>query len=145
MKTLLSLSFAAVAALAGCDAVTNHVAELVVANEPTIVISAGYRIDVAGRQVPIQGYEECPKFNPTMVKLFGHDLEDGKATCIVLAKERTKVPVLVALPAGGAVREDWSIIRETGKTDSGRPYARMSLRRPDGSLVVPVTATEGRS
>jgi len=142
MKTLLSLLFAAVAVLAGCDAVTNHVAELAVANEPIIVISAGFQIDVAGRPVPIQGYDECPKANPVMVKLFGPDIDEGKTTCIVLAKDRTKVPVLVALPAG-AVREDWNIIRETGKTDSGRPYARTGLRRPDGSLIVP--AMEGRS
>lgn len=140
MRHSLPLALAALVGLAGCDAVSNQVAEFTIANEPTLVFSAGYQIDVGGRPVPIQGYDECPKAGAVMVKLFGPDPLEGKTTCIVLAKDRKTVPVLVALPSG-TVQEDWKIVRETGKTEDNRPYARTSLTRPDGTPVVPWAAT----
>lgn len=135
MQTV-TLVYAVIVGLAGCDAVTNYVAELAIANEPTILIAAGYWIEVAGRPVPVEGFDECPKQDGIMAKLSGPAPDEGNSTCIVLAKDRAKVPVLVALPTGAA-REDRDIIRDTGKAESGRDYSRTSLRRPDASLVVP--------
>jgi hypothetical protein len=120
----------------GCGQVADQASTLAGEHEPTIVLSPGYQINVAGEAVPIQGFDACPKGDDAMVKVFGPAPDDGKSTCIVIGKDQWKVSVLVGLPAGG-VREDWEIVRETGTLTNGHPFARTSLRRPDGSLVVP--------
>lgn len=108
--------------LSGCDVVINQVAEEAIKNVPTLMFEAGYKINVNGVAVPIAGFDDCSKA--------------GKHDCVVLSKDRTDVAVQVGLPTGSVV-EQWIIIRDTGKTESGRPYSRTSLRRPDGSLVIP--------
>jgi hypothetical protein len=127
--------------LTGCDAATDNIAEILSANEPTIVIPEGFQIDISGRSVPVQGFDECPKQDKTMSQLFGPSSNEGQSTCIVLAKDRDSVPVSIFLPTG-TVREEWNIIRNSEKTENGKPYTRTSLRRPDGSFVIP--AKKGR-
>lgn len=89
MRTV-TLVYAVIVGLAGCDAVTNHVAELAAANEPTIVIAAACRIEVTGRPVPIEGFDECPKQDGIMANLSGPAPDEGRSTCIVLAKDRSQ-------------------------------------------------------
>jgi hypothetical protein len=125
MKNCLYYLFALLA-LSGCDAAINMAAEEVIKIEPTIEFEPGYKINVDGTAVSIAGFDVCSK--------------DGKYDCVVLSKDRKVVAVQVALPTGLAV-EQWAIIRETGKTESGRPYSRTSLRRPDGTLVIPATTS----
>ena len=130
IKTLI-LSAIATVCLAAC----NQVASL--AGEPTIAFAPGYQIlnNTDASAIPIQGFDECPKSNPAMVKIFGDSTTEGKHTCIVVAPDTKQVSVLVALPAG-SVTEQWSIIRDEGKLADGHLFSRFSMKRPDGSLVV---------
>lgn len=121
--------------LSGCDAATSEIAR----SDPTIVLPAGFQIEVAGRDIPVQGFDECPKQDGFMAKLMGSAHDETGRNCIVLDKNRTEVLVLVALPTG-SVKESWSIVRDTVKT-SGKSYPRTSLRRPDGSFVIPAAST----
>jgi hypothetical protein len=136
MRLFFALTLLSLLPLAGCDGVTSKVLEMTGESEPTIVIPPGYKITIDGKPVPIFGFDECPKSDSTMVKVFGESPTDGFHNCIVLTKDRAKVPVLVALSTG-RVTEQWFVVRETGNTTE-QPYSRTSLRRPDGALVVPV-------
>ncbi|WP_152680079.1 hypothetical protein [Pectobacterium atrosepticum] len=121
--------------LTGCDAAKNELEALAVNNETTIVIPKGFQIEVAGRSVPIQGFDRCPEHQGIMSKLFGSASDERESSCIVLHKDRASVPVLLLLPSG-AVREDWGVIRAEGVT-RGWHSSITSLQRPDGSPVVP--------
>lgn len=150
-----------VVSLSGCDAFKNNASEIAITNEPTIVIEPGFNVVINGQSVPVSGFDRCPNsddvahsscivsglmFNPgykinvngVAVPIIGSDKcsKAGEHDCVVLLKDRTDVAVQVGLPTGSVV-EKWVIIRETGKSKSGRPYSRTSLRRPDGSLVIP--------
>jgi len=139
-QPLRTLSTVAVVLLAGCDSAIHQAAELAAVNEPTLVIGPSYQINVDGRVGLVQGFDTCPRSDPVMVKLFGPAPTDGMTTCVVLSKDRTTVPVLIALSTG-TVREDWDIVRDTRKLKDGHTYTRTSLRRPDGSWVIPATNT----
>lgn len=137
MKIAYILFAAAIVSnLTGCDDVTAKTAEMLSTNEPTIVLPAGFMIDISGQSVPVTGFDKCSKQDEVMSQLFGSSPDEGKSICIVLAKERDSVPVSIYLPTG-KVREQWKIVRETKKTESGKPYPTTSLLRPDGSLVIP--------
>lgn len=137
MKALsvLLLSAAAVVGLTGCDKLRDYFTKTAISHEPTLVFSPGFKILIDGKPVPVTGFDDCPKADPVMNKIFGDDPLAGSHDCIVLSKDRKDVRVRVADPTG-VVTEQWTIVRETGKAGD-RPYSRISLKRPDGSLVVP--------
>ena len=133
-------AYVVIATLTGCDAAINSISELSAAHDPTIIIPSGYRMKIDGHTAFVQGYDTCPKQGTSMGKLFGQTTDEDSTTCIILTKGRTFVPVLIALPTG-TFREDWAIIREIGKTDGGRIYSKTSLRRPNGTFVMPSNDT----
>jgi hypothetical protein len=136
VKRISAILFStAVLLLTGCDQLGDHFAQMATDKEPTVVIAPGFKINVNGKPVPIAGFDACPKSDPVMIKLFGDASLEGSHDCIVLDKNRKEVRVQVA-ESKGVLTEQWMIIRETGKTGN-RPYLRTSLKRPDGSLVVP--------
>lgn len=116
--------------LAGCEAQSNGLPSL----EPTLVIAPGFEIEVAGNPIPVRGLDPCPAQNSLMDVLFGP--QEAEEDCIVLSDDRNEVAVLVYFDDGHAL-ETWEIIRDTGKSKSGRFFMKTSLKRPDGSLVVP--------
>lgn len=143
-QLMLLLSFGTLA-LTGCDQardvgewVAGNVGENDMLNSPTLVLSPGYEIDVDGQDVPIQGFAECPTQGALMTRFFGPVLDEGALDCVVLSEDRSTVSVRLFLPSGPVV-EEWEIIRETGELEGGRVYKRTSLKRPDGTLVVPAT------
>jgi hypothetical protein len=123
--------------LSGCTDVANYFSKMAIANLPASVLPPGFLVEIAGKPIPIQGFDKCSSHDPAMTAIFGPAPNSGENTCILLNKERTKVPVLVALPSGLA-REEWRIVRDSGVSETGRHYYRITLRRPDGSLVIPV-------
>lgn len=128
----LMLLYFGTLALTGCDAASDSLPP----NEPTLVIPPGFEIEVPGQNISIRGFDECPSEGALMTKIFGSAPYAGAHDCIVLSEGRTTVPVRL-FPASGSVVEDWEIIREVGETASGRTYKKTSLKRPDGTLVVP--------
>jgi hypothetical protein len=137
VKTLsaLLLSAAAAVSLTGCDQLRDHFTKMAIDHEPTLVIPPGFEILVDGKLVPVAGFDDCPKGDPAMNKIFGDDPLASSHDCIVLSEDRKEVQVQIANPKG-VVTEQWTIIREKVKAGD-RPYSRTSLKRPDGSLVVP--------
>lgn len=135
MKKIWVVGVLSAVVLSACDQVEQIGA--IMNDEPlTIAFAPGFRILAAdATAVPIQGFDECPKPNPAFVKLFGEGGSEGKNTCVVVKPTSKQVSALVSLP-NGSVTEQWTVLRDQGKSDSGRPYSRISLRRPDGSLVV---------
>ena len=133
--TALFLYAAAAVLLAGCDQFRDYYSQMAIDHEPTLVFAPGFKILVDGKPVAVVGFDNCPKSDPVMNMIFGDDPLAGSHDCIVLSKDRKEVQVQVADPKG-VVTEQWTIIRETGKTGD-RPYSRTSLKRPDGSLIVP--------
>jgi hypothetical protein len=136
VKTLSAffLSAAAVVGLTGCDQLRDYFTKTAIDNDPMLVFSPGFRILVDGKSVPVAGFDACPKADPLMNKIFGDDPLAGSHDCIVLSKVRKDVRVQVGDPKG-VVTEQWTIVRETRKTED-LPYSRTSLKRPDGSLIV---------
>lgn len=144
LASITSLSASAAIPCPGC-AVPLELVEMARAqSEPTLVFPPGYEIELSGQAVPIEGFDECPSQGAFMTKVFGPSPNDGASNCIVLSKDRSTVPVRIFLPSG-AVIEEWEIHRETGETESGRFYKRTSLKRPDGTLVVPASVNDHAS
>lgn len=135
-KTLLAIGFAV--ALAGCDQVANHVAELAIqqGENVKIVLAPGFKIRAENQVLVVQGFDACPSADPVAVKLFGPDPLAGSQSCVVIDKERAAVNVRLAT-SSGYVEEQWQVKRAAGTLENGRPYSRIVLQRPDGSPVVP--------
>jgi len=134
---MVALAFAST----GCDKVEQIGS--ILADEPvTLVFAPGFEIVIEHKPVVIYGRDKCPKREVAMVKIFGSAPTDGLESCVVLTPYSKNVSVGVGLPSGN-VTEEWMIIREKGKTKSGRAYSRVTLQRPDGSLVVPFTHSNG--
>ena len=130
MKTNILLALASLAVtLVACDKVAQQVAT--VDKGPLVMVFApGFKIlEKDASAVPVQGFDECPA-NPSMVKIVGESNTDGKNTCVVITASTQQVPVLIGLPGGNAT-EQWTVIR--GEKN------RISLQRPDGSLVAAAT------
>lgn len=109
----------------GCDKV-NQVGAIL-ADEPlTIVLAPGALITVNGTPVSLRGFEKCPQPNPAFYTFIGSGIPTVDApSCALISANTTVVSVSLALPSG-PITEHWTVTRENRK---------ISLRRPDGSLV----------
>ncbi len=101
-------------------------------NAPEIVIAGGFKIDIQGNAVPVEGYDNC-----SLNTLQG-SFDTDKSNCIVLDRTRKKVPVLVHL-SSGPVKEEWKIEHQVEKTKSGKNFIQTRMIRPDGNFVVPAS------
>lgn len=130
MKTKILLALASLAVtLVACDKVAQQM-EAVDKGPLVMVFAPGFQILAKDASaVPVQGFDEC-QANPSQAKIFGESQIAGKNTCVVITASTKQVPVLIGSP-GGSVTEQWTVIR--GEKD------RISLQRPDGSLVVAAT------
>lgn len=128
-------------ALSGCDQAMD-VAETVVGKHdmpsPTLVLPPGYKIVINGQDIPIHGFDECPRQDDLMSKIFGPTLNEGNMNCVSLSEERLTVPVRLFF-SEGYVDEKWEIIHKTGESDNGSNYQQVSLHRPNGMPVIPTS------
>lgn len=110
----LSLTGCGLAADIGVKALANSQAHA--AQSLTMVIPAGYQINMEGHRVPVYGFDKCPP-------------PDTSMSCVTVNQSAKAVDVILLanLPAG-PIKETWSVEREGGKT---------RLRRPTGELVAP--------
>lgn len=106
--SLLCLAVASSLTLTACDVVDAAYDETLNDNAPEIVIAGGFKIDIQGNAVPVEGYDNC-----SLNTLQG-SVDTDKSNCIVLDRTRKKVPVLVHL-SSGPVKEEWGGKREPQK------------------------------
>lgn len=118
--------------LTACDVVDAAHDETLNDNAPEIVISGGFKIDIQGNTVPVEGYDNC-----SLNTIQGSFYTD-KSNCIVLDKTRKRVPVKVHF-ASGSVKEEWKIEHQVEKTKTGKNYILTRMIRPDGNFVVPAS------
>lgn len=130
------LMLSSVFGMAGCDTAVNNLSEMVIENSPDLVFPPGFLFKVGGLSVPIEGFDECPGNDRAMSLLFGPAPNQGENSCIIIRKDKSKIPVKVYLRSG-MITEEWTIVRKSGKMENGRPYLWTTLHRPDGSAVVP--------
>ncbi|MCG0456646.1 hypothetical protein L6R44_11065 [Enterobacter cloacae complex sp. ECC445] len=138
-KTRLSVLCFAVASLltlSSCDAYEAAYDETLNDNAPQIVIAGGFKMDIQGNSVPVEGFDKCTQ--STIQGIVGHE----KSNCIVLDKIRKNVPVLVHW-SSGPLKEEWKIEHLVNKTNNGRSYVLTRLIRPDGKFVVPASSELG--
>ena len=142
-QLMLLLGFGTLA-LTGCDQardvggwVAGNVGDNEMLNSPALVLAPGYEIVVDGQGVPIRGFDECPTQGALMSRIFGPAPDEGAYDCVVLSEDRSTVSARLYLPTG-PITEEWEIIREIGEFAGGRVYQRTALKRPNGTLVVPV-------
>ena len=86
--SLLCLAVASSLTLTACDVVDAAYDETLNDNAPEIVIAGGFKIDIQGNAVPVEGYDNC-----SLNTLQG-SVDTDKSNCIVLDRTRKKVPVL---------------------------------------------------
>ncbi|KYE68799.1 hypothetical protein [Salmonella enterica] len=134
--SLLCLAVASSLTLTACDVVDAAYDETLNDNAPEIVIAGGFKIDIQGNAVPVEGYDNCSLNN-----LQG-SFDTDKSNCIVLDRTRKKVPVLVHL-SSGPVKEEWKIEHQVEKTKSGKNFIQTRMIRPDGNFVVPASSERG--
>ncbi|WP_225987997.1 MULTISPECIES: hypothetical protein [Enterobacteriaceae] len=134
--SLLCLAVASSLTLTACDVVDAAYDETLNDNAPEIVIAGGFKIDIQGNAVPVEGYDNC-----SLNTLQG-SVDTDKSNCIVLDRTRKKVPVLVHL-SSGPVKEEWKIEHQVEKTKSGKNFIQTRMIRPDGNFVVPASSERG--
>lgn len=130
---------AVLALLAGCGAADRAVSSVASSMpEPTLVLRPGVAVLIDGAAVAVVGTDRCPDKNSAMRVLFGDDPQwlSGESGCLVLAHDRDRVEARFRGTDGRVVVEQWTIIRTRGPNGT----RRTSLRRPDGSPVVPAGA-----
>lgn len=112
--------------LTGCSDVKELYTEI--SNQPMdMVISPGYKVELDGEMALAFGFQECPKPDPIMVKLFGPTSFENESTCIVITPETKAVNVLVVFK-DRRLTEEWTVIFEQNKKV-------MRLNRPNGNPV----------
>lgn len=92
-----------------------------------IVITPGYRVLIDGNPVAVFGNQLCPQSDGMRVWFIGGDPQGGDG-CAVIEKDTATVPMQLAIN-GKLVIETWKVERSAS--------SRMSLRRPNGGLIVP--------
>ncbi|RCZ10507.1 hypothetical protein DTM06_27415 [Escherichia coli] len=132
----MCLAVASSLTLTACDVVDAAYDETLNDNAPEIVIAGGFKIDIQGNAVPVEGYDNC-----SLNTLQG-SFDTDKSNCIVLDRTRKKVPVLVHL-SSGPVKEEWKIEHQVEKTKSGKNFIQTRMIRPDGNFVVPASSERG--
>ena len=100
MKSIVVLC-AAIAALVGCDAV----AIASKSEQPGLVFSAGYKVQVGERVFPVWGEDSCKEV------FSGPD----KQNCIDVGRDKTQVLVHFNREDGSAATEQWKIKRDSDK------------------------------
>ena len=82
--SLLCLAVASSLTLTACDVVDAAYDETLNDNAPEIVIAGGFKIDIQGNAVPVEGYDNC-----SLNTLQG-SVDTDKSNCIVLDRTRKK-------------------------------------------------------
>lgn len=113
--------------LAGCDRV-EQIGAIMLDEQMTLVFPPGFEIAVDSKAVKVHGSDICPEENLAMNRWFGSSSNAGKAGCLVI-RPATK-SLQVRLDLASPVIEEWAVIRDAESPD------KVSLRRPNGSLVV---------
>lgn len=131
MKKIVVVALLSGMVLTGCDEV-EKVGSIVSGEPMTIAFAPGFQIAVEGKPVAVSGFDPCPKQDPAMTKLFGPAPTDDAKECIVVRPSTQSVKVRLS----ARTDEVWVVLRDKTHPD------RMSLRRPDGSLVVSFAAYE---
>lgn len=103
--------------------------------EPIIVFSTGFNITVNKMQIPVFGFEECPKRDVETIKIFGTSYNDGDHNCIVLSRNKATVTANLLLTSD-SIRDQWTVERQYSEF-AGQKYLRVTLRRSDGTLISP--------
>ncbi|ENC0145094.1 hypothetical protein ACEV6G_20335 [Enterobacter ludwigii] len=134
--SFLCLTVASSLALTACDVVDAAYDETFNDNAPEIVIAGGFKIDIQGNAVPVEGLDNCSLNTPQ-----GSFVTD-KSNCIVLDTTRSKVPVKVLFPSG-SVNEEWKVEHQVEKTKTGKNFIQIRMIRPDGNFVVPASSERG--
>ncbi|GMG94693.1 hypothetical protein ACUXAV_004953 [Cupriavidus metallidurans] len=124
MKTIVVAALLSGMVLTGCEEV-EKIGSIVSGEPMTIAFAPGFQIAVEGKPVAVSGFDPCPKRDRAMTKVFGPAPTDGAKECIVVRPFTQSVKVRLS----ARTDEVWIVLRDTVHPD------RMSLRRPDGSLV----------
>lgn len=124
---ILSLCILA-AATSGCSQIHGAFERIAAETQPTLVFPAGTKIEASGREYVAWGTGVCPTNEGAMGAIFGQPADAGKTGCIRIPKDAEFVDVFMASPAEGTFSERWTVLRDTRGL-------RMSLARPDGSLI----------
>lgn len=104
-------------------------------NAPEIVIAGGFKIDIQGNAVPVEGYDNC-----SLNTLQG-SVDTDKSNCIVLIEH-----VKSTGSSSFVIRSRQRRMEDRApklKTKSGKNFIQTRMIRPDGNFVVPASSERG--
>lgn len=110
------------------------------ASDPTIVFSTGFNIIVNKTEIPVFGFEECPKRGAGTIKIFGTRYNDGDHNCIVLSRDKNSITANLLLTTS-SIQNQWTVERQYGEI-SGQKFLRVTLHNSDGSIISPAQDSE---